>query len=40
MKDSITVLFERCLIPCAYYEEFWVKYINWAVGSREDWLRV
>lgn len=40
MKDSITVLFERCLIPCAYYEEFWVKYINWAVGWREGWLRV
>ena len=30
-QDSITVLFERCLIPCALYEEFWLRYAEWAV---------
>ncbi|VVC31593.1 Tetratricopeptide-like helical domain,HAT (Half-A-TPR) repeat [Cinara cedri] len=25
----IVVLFERCLIACALYEEFWTKYINY-----------
>ena len=24
--DRIVVLFERCLIPCAQYEQFWAKY--------------
>ena len=31
-QNSITILFERCLIPCAYYEQFWVRYIAWCVG--------
>lgn len=31
-QDSITVLFERCLIPCALYEEFWLRYAEWAVS--------
>ena len=31
VKDDelIEVLFERCLIACALYEEFWLKYANW-----------
>jgi pre-mRNA-processing factor 39 len=24
--ERIVVLFERCLIPCAKYEQFWAKY--------------
>ena len=27
--DAAEVLFERCLIACALYEEFWVKYTDW-----------
>jgi pre-mRNA-processing factor 39 len=26
------ILFERCLIACALYEEFWVKYVDWMKG--------
>ncbi|GCE99503.1 hypothetical protein ZYGM_003610 [Zygosaccharomyces mellis] len=29
----ITSVFERCLIPCFYYEHFWIKYVNWL----ENW---
>lgn len=29
----IISVFERCLIPCFYYEHFWIKYVNWL----EDW---
>lgn len=28
-EDRIKVLFDRCLIPCALYEEFWIKYARW-----------
>ena len=24
--ERVVVLFERCLIPCALYEQFWAKY--------------
>ena len=27
--DRIVVLFERCLIPCAQYEQFWAKYARY-----------
>ena len=27
--ERIVVLFERCLIPCAKYEEFWIKYAQY-----------
>ena len=27
--ERITVLFERCLIPCAQYEQFWGKYAQY-----------
>ena len=27
--SGIEILFERCLIACALYEEFWMKYANW-----------
>lgn len=28
-EDRINILFERCLISCALYEEFWIKYARW-----------
>ncbi|EFP10840.1 hypothetical protein CRE_31058 [Caenorhabditis remanei] len=28
-EDRIKILFDRCLIPCALYEEFWIKYARW-----------
>ncbi|XP_037085109.1 pre-mRNA-processing factor 39-like isoform X2 [Pollicipes pollicipes] len=28
-KERIRVLFERCLIACALYEEYWLKYIRY-----------
>ena len=27
--ERIVVLFERCLIPCAQYERFWIKYARY-----------
>ena len=40
--NSITVLFERCLIPCALYEEFWMRYVEWAHLARgnEDTMQI
>ncbi|ULT90016.1 hypothetical protein L3Y34_008420 [Caenorhabditis briggsae] len=29
-EKRISVLFDRCLIPCALYEEFWIKYARWS----------
>lgn len=31
----ITSVFERCLIPCLYYEHFWLKYVDWFEGLAE-----
>ncbi|TYZ66630.1 hypothetical protein PybrP1_002244 [[Pythium] brassicae (nom. inval.)] len=28
------VLYERCLIACANYEEFWIRYANWKAKAR------
>lgn len=28
-KESVIALFERVLVPCAAYEKFWVRYIQW-----------
>lgn len=28
-EDRCEVLYERCLIACANYEEFWIRYANW-----------
>ena len=30
------ILFERCLIACALYEEYWIKYTDWMVNRIED----
>ncbi|ODV91007.1 hypothetical protein CANCADRAFT_2727 [Tortispora caseinolytica NRRL Y-17796] len=31
--DSITALYERCLVPCALYDSFWLRYIRWLSGK-------
>lgn len=31
--SNLTVLFERCMIACALYEEFWLKYVNWLIRA-------
>lgn len=33
--ELVTVLFERCLIACALYEEFWLKYANWLRAKKD-----
>ncbi|XP_014239862.1 pre-mRNA-processing factor 39 [Cimex lectularius] len=41
-EKRTVVLFERCLIACALYEEFWVKYIKYLEslpGNREEEIR-
>ena len=42
--SGIEILFERCLIACALYEEFWIKYANWvketsSTAEKADKLR-
>jgi len=32
----VEILFERCLIACALYEEFWIKYANWIKETDVD----
>ncbi|VDK45759.1 unnamed protein product [Cylicostephanus goldi] len=33
-ERRITVLFERCLIACALYDQFWTKYARWTQKQR------
>lgn len=33
-QTDVERLFERCLVPCALYAEFWIKYAYWTRGSR------
>lgn len=35
-KKRILVLFERCLIACALYEEFWIKLIRYLEANQDD----
>lgn len=35
-KKRILVLFERCLIACALYEDFWLKLIRYLEANRDD----
>jgi pre-mRNA-processing factor 39 len=35
-KKRILVLFERCLIACALYEEFWIKLIRYLETNQDD----
>jgi len=35
-KKRILVLFERCLIACALYEDFWLKLVRYLEANKED----
>uniref|UniRef100_A0A674P5D0 PRP39 pre-mRNA processing factor 39 homolog (yeast) n=1 Tax=Takifugu rubripes TaxID=31033 RepID=A0A674P5D0_TAKRU len=37
--ERVVVLFERCLIACALYEEFWIKYAKYLEGYSTDGMR-
>uniref|UniRef100_A0A667ZHJ7 Pre-mRNA-processing factor 39 n=1 Tax=Myripristis murdjan TaxID=586833 RepID=A0A667ZHJ7_9TELE len=37
--ERVVVLFERCLIACALYEEFWTKYAKYLEGYSIDGVR-
>ncbi|XP_049446430.1 pre-mRNA-processing factor 39 isoform X1 [Epinephelus fuscoguttatus] len=37
--ERVVVLFERCLIACALYEEFWMKYAKYLEGYSTDGVR-
>lgn len=39
-KNRIIVLFERCLIACALYEEFWLRFVNFLNGLKDSSLQV
>ena len=30
---DLVILYERCMIACALYEEFWMKYVNWLIRT-------
>ena len=38
----ITFLYERCLVTCAHYDEFWLRYARWmsAQNGREEEVRI
>ena len=38
--ERIVVLFERCLIPCAKYEEFWIKYAQYLENYHQKTLGI
>lgn len=35
-QKRIIVLFERCLIACALYEEFWIRYLRYLEDKGAD----
>ncbi|KAG7258947.1 hypothetical protein CRUP_035686 [Coryphaenoides rupestris] len=37
--ERVVVLFERCLIACALYEEFWIKYAKYLEGVSIEGVR-
>ncbi|KAL2082145.1 hypothetical protein ACEWY4_021963 [Coilia grayii] len=37
--ERVVVLFERCLIACALYEEFWIKYAKYLEGYSIEGVR-
>ncbi|KAM8826905.1 pre-mRNA-processing factor 39 isoform 1-T1 [Synchiropus picturatus] len=37
--ERVVVLFERCLIACALYEEFWIKYAKYLESYSTDGVR-
>ncbi|XP_018331936.1 pre-mRNA-processing factor 39 isoform X2 [Agrilus planipennis] len=38
-QTRIIILFERCLIACALYEEFWLKYVHYLEGLKDPALQ-
>lgn len=36
-SERITILFERCMIACALYEDFWSKYCKYAESHIPEW---
>uniref|UniRef100_A0AAR5QFG4 Pre-mRNA-processing factor 39 n=1 Tax=Dendroctonus ponderosae TaxID=77166 RepID=A0AAR5QFG4_DENPD len=38
-RTRIIVLFERCLIACALYEEFWAKFVHYLEGIKDKELQ-
>lgn len=32
---EVEILYERCLIACALYEEFWLDYVSWWQGRSD-----
>ncbi|XP_023721821.1 pre-mRNA-processing factor 39 isoform X3 [Cryptotermes secundus] len=37
-QERIIILFERCLIACALYEEFWIKFIRYLESLKGDMM--
>ncbi|KAM4690972.1 pre-mRNA-processing factor 39 [Rhinophrynus dorsalis] len=37
--ERIVILFERCLIACAFYEEFWIKYAKYMENHSVEGVR-
>jgi len=35
-QDRIVILFERCMIACALYEEFWIRFAKYMEGSSTE----
>ncbi|XP_023324789.1 pre-mRNA-processing factor 39 [Eurytemora carolleeae] len=35
-QDELEIIYERCLIACALYEEFWISYIDWLTSLPGD----
>ncbi|XP_065343520.1 pre-mRNA-processing factor 39 isoform X1 [Cloeon dipterum] len=37
-KRRVIVLFERCLIACALYDEYWIKFLDYLEGQKDESL--
>ena len=35
-SERVKFLFERCLVPCAEYEEFWLRYIKYLISEEDN----
>lgn len=38
----VVFLYERCLVTCAFYDEFWFRYVRWmsAQGNKDEEVRI
>lgn len=39
-KEEVVLLYERCLVTCASYSEFWLSYIEWLERNELDFERI